>query len=252
MSERDEPVVVSESAAQAVGIIVMRVPPARLRAVGLLNHLETEARIRYIEGFRGASFSYGTDGGTIFEYVQWDGISRVGALLGEPMFTEHLAVMGQVDDTTEQVGFYECVSVVRPDHPAGPATISGRDGHALSWIVVSGATEGGLRERLDAFADNGIRTDPKATWVAVHRMIEDGNPFPQEPGVTTCAVVMQFANGSDADSVSDLIDAARLTFESAGDEVLDTGVATCLGSTVPDIQASGPMAYSLKPTSSNP
>ena len=89
----DTPAVVDLSDPVYAGIVVMRPHAGEERGVLLLNVAETQARIRFLPGFRSASFLVDSQGAIVAEYLQWRSAEHVGAAFKKPEFFEHLAIV---------------------------------------------------------------------------------------------------------------------------------------------------------------
>jgi hypothetical protein len=85
-------------------VIVMHAPADRGRGVLLLNVSETEARVKYLDGFVSVSFFINESQDTLVEYVQWRTAAHLAAAFRRPEFNEHLPVVAQISHA--EVGFY--------------------------------------------------------------------------------------------------------------------------------------------------
>jgi hypothetical protein len=85
-------------------VIVIRAPADRGRGVLLLNVSETEARVKYLDGFVSVSFFINQSQDALVEYVQWRTPAHLAAAFRRPEFNEHLAVIAQIAHA--EVGVY--------------------------------------------------------------------------------------------------------------------------------------------------
>jgi hypothetical protein len=103
-------------------IILIHGKPIHGRGLLLLSASETEARIKYLDGFVAVSFFINESHDTIAEYIQWRTAAHLAAAFRRPEFNQHLPVIESL--ATAEVGFYSVERVIasRDDRMAmGPA-----------------------------------------------------------------------------------------------------------------------------------
>lgn len=91
-------------------LILIHTKPIHGRGLLLLNASETEARIKYLDGFVGLSFFVNNSHDTIVEFVQWQTAVHLEAAFRRPQFNEHLPVVESL--ATAEVGFYAVERVI--------------------------------------------------------------------------------------------------------------------------------------------
>lgn len=91
-------------------IILIHGEPIHGRGLLLLSASETEARIKYLDGFVSVSLFINKARDTIAEYVQWRTAAHLAAAFRRPEFNEHLPVIESL--ATAEVGFYALERVI--------------------------------------------------------------------------------------------------------------------------------------------
>ena len=91
-------------------LILIHAEPIHGRGLLLLNASETEARIKYLDGFIALSFFANESHDCVAEYVQWRTAEHLGAAFRRPEFNEHLPVIQSL--SAAEVGFYSVERVI--------------------------------------------------------------------------------------------------------------------------------------------
>ncbi len=247
----DYPVKVSAKENAANGIILLRTPPGRTKAVGLINHMESEARIRYLPGFRGASFMFQIGGSHVLEYVQWDDISCLRAVAANPLYREHIDVVNEVHGHNKNACFYDCVKILRREDVADEFGIAGYDGHPVGAIIASAQRKDA--EKIISLLESQIAAlmPSHAFWqhAALHRAIEANDPLLQDPDRTQIAAIFRFEPGSEGKACQDIANAIRDA--ASQNTAIDIDVCEVFlpyGSTGPDPFGLTPLQFSMTPS----
>jgi hypothetical protein len=135
----------------------------------------TEAKIRHIDGYVGASFYMTPDGTADVEYVQWRDPAVFGAALRNPAFSEHLPDIDKVSHA--RFAAWDVVAArTRAGEGAIPVRSAARDASTvlLTYYGTTPKNQAALLASLAQAHVDLMQRRPQLQAAAVHRSV----PFP--------------------------------------------------------------------------